>query len=388
MIRKALPDAIFVSVTVGLALVMGLSAAIGAALGRGQHLPAWWGVVALAALFGLALAAFAAVRLRVRARALAGRRALDRDLEETRALYRLLAENATEVVLRTAVDGRIAYASPAIARHSRADARDFAGHSLADIVDPSYTRMVMGLHEAAIHGAGDAGRWGEFVATGLLVQGSGEEQDGTGKDRWFEIQVHPLQGEDGQVYGAVSILRNIDERKRFQEQLFEAALTDPLTGLSNRRAFVAMLQHYVEEGNGGCLAMFDLDHFKAINDQYGHAVGDKVLMIFAELARSQVRSEDMVARIGGEKFAVVLPRASADQAEQVCSRILTTYSGTTRVIGDAIVRTTASAGVARMSGSADDTMRTADLALFTAKAKGRDRLEMASRLRGIGGKRW
>jgi len=312
------------------------------------------------------------------ARDVARRQRLDLELREARALYELLAENTSDIVLKTNEDGFITYASPAVGRYGDEEPIDLIGRHLTDMIHATHAGAVMALHEAAIAGQPDS-QWSECVVS----TGDGAEA-GSG-DRWFEVQIHSLFDDNGRVYGAVSILRNIDERKALEEQLFEAGLTDPLTGLSNRRAFIAMLQYHIDEQAGGCLAMFDLDHFKAINDQYGHAVGDRVLILFGSVARSLVRSEDMVARIGGEKFGVLLPRVSAEQAEVVCSRILSTFSGTTRVVGDAIVRTTASGGVSRIAGSADETMRSADLALYTAKAKGRDRLEMASR---PGARRW
>ncbi|MGQ4828129.1 GGDEF domain-containing protein, partial [Enterococcus faecalis] len=83
--------------------------------------------------------------------------------------------------------------------------------------------------------------------------------------------------------------------------------TDPLTGLANRRAFVEALEAHVGQKRSGCLAIIDIDHFKQVNDRHGHAAGDRVLQAFGEVARSTLRSSDMVARIGGEEFAVILP---------------------------------------------------------------------------------
>ncbi|MDF8334106.1 sensor domain-containing diguanylate cyclase [Novosphingobium cyanobacteriorum] len=382
MVRRALTDTVFLAAALGLALFIAAAGGIGIAVGRAGGLPMPWAALWLPALYLLALMSFAMLRLKIAGAQEKARFAVEEALAETQALYRLLAENATEVVLRTDTSGMIAYASPAMARQGGTVPESLIGRHLTDIVHPTHAGQVMGLHEDAIVGGETQERWAEFVAGGAL-----KPVDPEGRDHWFEIQIHPLLQEDGRITGAVALIRNIDERKAFEEQLFEAGLTDPLTGLSNRRAFVAMLQHHLDQGAQGCLALFDLDHFKAINDQYGHEVGDKVLTIFAQLARSQVRQEDMVARIGGEKFAVILPRSTPEQAEQVCGRILTTFSGTTRVVGEAIVRTTASAGVAHIAGSADETMKVADLALYTAKAKGRDRLEVASRTRS-GGRRW
>lgn len=161
-----------------------------------------------------------------------------------------------------------------------------------------------------------------------------------------------------------------------QEQIFAAAMTDPLTGLTNRKAFIAMLQHLVDTRVGGCLALFDIDHFKTINMKYGQAVGDEVLVVFADLLRTLMRSEDTISRIGSESIGILLPRARADQAEAICARVVTTLSEVRQTAGSQRLAITASAGVARIEGSLDDTLKRAELALFFAKAKGRNRLEM------------
>jgi GGDEF domain-containing protein len=87
-------------------------------------------------------------------------------------------------------------------------------------------------------------------------------------------------------------MRSIDERRCLEEQLFTAAMTDPLTGLTNRQAFIAMLQHLVDQRIDGCLAVFDIDHFRAINMQYGQFAGDDVLVVFAELVRDMMRKQE------------------------------------------------------------------------------------------------
>lgn len=315
-----------------------------------------------------------------------GHAATEHALAEARAIERLLGESTSEIVLRTDATGVLTYVSPAIAHHGGCLPEALVGTPLMALFASPRADAVARLHDLAIAGRSD-GQWHEFRAAPAL-----RAADGSGG--WFDVRVHPLIDEAGRNHGAVAILRNIDERKTFEQRLAEAGLTDPLTGLANRRAFVAMLQHCLDavppdapSGAAGCIAMFDLDHFKTINDRFGQDVGDRVLVLFAGLARAQVRSEDMVARVGGEMFGVLLPNAGLDQAEAVCQRILTSFSDQARAVGGAIVRTSASGGVARMVGNADASMRAAEIALYTAKAKGRDRLELATRRRHPGS-RW
>lgn len=336
---------------------------------------------AMAALAGgLVLVSGGIVHTRRLRRERAIRQNAERELAETRAIARMLGENSSEIVLRTDCHGTITYASPAVAHQGRrARPERLVGTPLVALFKATRADDIAHLHDLAVSGRSD-GQWHEFRAVPLL---RGEDAEGG----WFELRVPPLIDDHGGNQGAVAILRNIDERKTYEQRLAEAGLTDPLTGLANRRAFLAMLQHCLDTQGGGCIAMFDLDHFKQINDQFGHEVGDRVLVLFANIARAQVRGEDMVARVGGEMFGVLLPQASSEQAEAVCERILRSFSDQARAVGDAIVRTSASGGVARIAGSTDAAMRAAEVALYTAKAKGRDRLELAMR-RHAPGSRW
>jgi diguanylate cyclase (GGDEF)-like protein len=189
-----------------------------------------------------------------------------------------------------------------------------------------------------------------------------------------------LVDERAQAYGALIIMRSIEDRRAFEEQLFAAAMTDPLTGLTNRTAFVAMLQHLLEQEVQGCLAIFAIDHFKAINMKHGQAVGDEVLVQFADIMRSRMRSTDIISRIGGESLAVMMPTASSEQTEALCQRLLDGLGDIRHGTGSSAFSITASAGVARIRGTLDDTIKRAEMALFFAKATGRNRLELDGEL--------
>ena len=300
-----------------------------------------------------------------------------RDLAGGEARYRLLAAHTSEVVLSIDADGRIRFASPAASRTGLWREGELAGCRLVELATGDQRAALASILSEA-PGRVATATWHEVT----LVGPRGDEQ-------WFDLRVEPSgEGDDATRGETVVVLRSIAERKALENQLYEAGLTDPQTGLANRRAFMAMLEHHLAEHSGGCLALFDLDHFRAFNDRHGHATGDKVLALFANLVRSLVRGGDTVARIGGEKFGVLLPGATPEQAEAVVSRVLAALSGTTRAIDDAIVRVSASAGVAQLGGSADDALRSADLALQVAKAKGRDRLELAPLLRIGRPSRW
>lgn len=283
---------------------------------------------------------------------------------ESSALYRLLADTTSDIILKTDRNGFIVHASPAIERLGISLPGMLIGPHIQDLVHPACASRIEAQHAAAIAGRNGA-EWAEYPA---LTR----DQD----ERWFEIQLRRLVDERGEAYGALGLMRSIEERRAFEDKLFAAVMTDPLTRLTNRRAFVAMLRHIVDEEVGGCLALFALDHLKAINMKYGQAVGDDVLVTFSDVLRSRLRAHDIISRVGGESLGVLLPEASPAQAEAICRRIIAALPQKCRLAGTGSFPITASAGVARITDSLDDTLKRAEMALFYAKATGRNRLEM------------
>lgn len=168
------------------------------------------------------------------------------------------------------------------------------------------------------------------------------------------------------------------------ESLKQAALHDPLTGLPNRRYMIERLREQVAReqrgGNGFTLLMLDIDHFKGINDQYGHESGDHVLMAVATAIQQCLREYDVCARWGGEEFLVFLPGKAVVDAQVVASRVLDQVRriDVGRVLGGAeqsLPAITLSAGVAEYLPKEhyEETIKRADQALYDAKGQGRDR---------------
>ena len=128
------------------------------------------------------------------------------------------------------------------------------------------------------------------------------------------------------------------------------------------------------------MLLVDLDHFKSINDRFGHAVGDKVLQIFAKTARAGLRQNDLVGRLGGEEFTAVLADASMDNAYLVADRLRRTFAANAAVIDGEAIYATASIGVSVIVDPQQDLAKLitlADQALYLAKARGRNRVEVA-----------
>jgi diguanylate cyclase (GGDEF)-like protein len=163
-----------------------------------------------------------------------------------------------------------------------------------------------------------------------------------------------------------------------------AAMTDPLTGLLNRRAFLqdaeALLQQQIARDRPIGVLLIDLDHFKSINDRFGHAAGDTVLQIFAQTATTNLRQTDLVGRLGGEEFVVVLADASVDNAYLVADRLRNAFAVNAAVLDGVALHATASIGVSVIIDPAQDLAKLitlADQALYLAKARGRNRVEVA-----------
>ena len=183
--------------------------------------------------------------------------------------------------------------------------------------------------------------------------------------------------------------QRIDELERETSQLRQSlqaeqqmAATDPLTRIPNRLAYqqavVDEISRFRRFDRPLALAVSDIDHFKAINDTYGHKAGDKVLFAVAQVLRKHLRSTDFVARVGGEEFVSLLPGAELAQAQRLCEELRRKISAIGFHFGGKPVKVTASVGLTalRPEDDADSVFERADQALYLAKRNGRDRCEV------------
>jgi len=174
------------------------------------------------------------------------------------------------------------------------------------------------------------------------------------------------------INNAIEALENIDT-------ITNMASRDFLTGLYNRRYFFSVIESYfsaaISSGENFVIAMIDIDHFKKINDTYGHDIGDKVIVHFSEILRSNVQAQDMVARFGGEEFCVVLKNIDQHQAINVLERIRHLASSFPLIHENDSVSFTVSIGAALESeNTLNDTINEADGKLYQAKNSGRNQL--------------
>lgn len=207
-----------------------------------------------------------------------------------------------------------------------------------------------------------------------------------------EVDAHATFNAHGQIIGVVGRFQDISERfelgqtlEEHRHQLYRISITDELTGLYNRRHFEKILAQKLpqslEQKHSLCLALIDVDGFKFINDTYGHPVGDKVLKTIANLLRTMVRPNDMVARLAGDEFALLLADTEIDDAREICAALLENINNT-RVrltVGHLQLRASIGISVAPFHGSSvQELIGAADVALYHAKRRHRGHIEVLS----------
>jgi diguanylate cyclase (GGDEF)-like protein/PAS domain S-box-containing protein len=209
----------------------------------------------------------------------------------------------------------------------------------------------------------------------------------TSQSREFMAEIAAIKVDYMGEKAVLISLNDVSERKKMEAELFHQANTDALTGLSNRRHFMILAEQEVRRarrfGRDLSVIMMDLDHFKRVNDTYGHATGDLVLETLCRSAQESLRESDIMGRLGGEEFAILLPETSLEAAGEVAGRILTHVAETPIPTHRGEIHCTTSLGVSCLLGedeSIDDILHRADEALYKAKHGGRNRYEVVNTL--------
>lgn len=193
----------------------------------------------------------------------------------------------------------------------------------------------------------------------------------------------PLRSEKGEIDYLFIAVHDVTETVNFEQKLMALNMIDALTGVNNRRSLEAHLKEELERhkryGHPLSLIMFDIDHFKQVNDTYGHQCGDYVLQMIAELIGRSIRSEDILARYGGEEFCCVLPETPLAAAMLLAERFREKIADHVFDYQKDCIRVTISLGVSAMSPkttTSDMLLKNADDGLYTAKNRGRNQIEV------------
>jgi diguanylate cyclase (GGDEF)-like protein/PAS domain S-box-containing protein len=209
--------------------------------------------------------------------------------------------------------------------------------------------------------------------------------EGPGSPRHFAVTCSPVTTDKGDYLGKVLVMHDVTEREKLLEQTRELANRDDLTGLPNRRHFFELTEREYERARRHRIPLtfllMDVDHFKGVNDTFGHRMGDQLLQELAGVCRTTLRTSDLLGRVGGEEFAVLLPETGIEDAIEVADRLREVVESlrVTADPGDAIIAVTASMGLAQLHHgrlNEQETFQTlyerADRALYAAKRSGRN----------------
>jgi len=299
---------------------------------------------------------------------------------EQKALYGELANQKAAldqhaIVSMTDLDGNIIYANDLFCAIS--------GFSREELLGANHRIVKSDHHPLSFY----TELW-LTITSGLVWHGEVKNRRKNGEHYWVSSTIVPLLDAQGRHSHYISIRTDITELKRVQEALAVAnaelrrlVTTDPLTGAWNRRYFEEQVALEIERvhryGNPLALILFDIDHFKSINDRFGHLAGDQVLMEIVGRLRPNLRALDTLARWGGEEFVLLAPHCNLDATAQVAEKLrvlvaMEPFKGAGQI--------TASFGGAeyRLGESFDDWLKRVDLALYAAKAGGRNRVYLAN----------
>jgi len=208
-----------------------------------------------------------------------------------------------------------------------------------------------------------------------------------GHQVWVLLSVSLVRDGEGRPLNLIAQVQDISERKELEGRLEQLVDHDFLTALFNARHFEHALaletKSAARYGGGGAVLLLDLDHFKAVNDQFGHKAGDDLLKTVAAALRGRMRETDVLARLGGDEFGIILPQVDSAQATLVADGLVKTLRRQTAMLAEHQIPVTASVGVALFDGLTNiELLAAADLAMYEAKEAGRDRFAVYRPLAG------
>ncbi|MEZ6972784.1 MULTISPECIES: diguanylate cyclase domain-containing protein [Aeromonas] len=326
-------------------------------------------LITLSLLTLLGIFCYLYLRLRQEAR---GRQRLTRELAQSEQHYRFVAENSADVIwTMDTTTLRFRYVSPAIQPLSGYDPTDVLTLPLRQLI-PETSRKQL---RAELSGSLAAWQRGDHEQTRCVIRTQLRHKEG---HLVATETITTLHGnEQGQPDAILGVTRDITERAAREEMMRRLAFYDPLTNLPNRR----LLQQRLKEVMAGktaqlALLFVDLDHFKPINDTFGHETGDVLLNMVAERMRHCVRDRDLVARLGGDEFVILLPN-TGDEALTVADHLHQRLRHPFRIDEEQELRISSSIGVALYPEHGTDPktlMHHADQAMYQAKGRGRGRV--------------
>ncbi|MEB3331245.1 MAG: CHASE domain-containing protein [Synechococcaceae cyanobacterium] len=287
-----------------------------------------------------------------------------RAANEERALATAVFEASPQAIVVTDPMGRVLSANQSFAR--------ITGYSGSEILGRNLSLLKSGRHDASFY----ADLWTQARERGFW-QGEIWNRLRDGDIRLHELSITAVHGRDLAVSNYVGMLQDISERHRARQLLQHQALHDPLTGLPNRAQLMQLLNTALaaakDQGHGVGVALLDLDGFKAVNDSYGHELGDRLLQMAGRRINGILRQGDTLFRLGGDEFVVLIPHLEQGRELSALGHRIDEAVAATHEDLEATVRVRASVGIARSPENgitAAELLRAADQAMYRAKREG------------------
>jgi diguanylate cyclase (GGDEF)-like protein/PAS domain S-box-containing protein len=233
---------------------------------------------------------------------------LVRELRTELAKYRLLLDESTDPIFMFAADGTYLYVNHAFAEGVQRSQKEIIGKRIWDVFPQDEADKRFAVVKWAFENK--------------QVREIEVRVPRTDEDRYYLTTAKPILDDHGQVSTVICISKEITERKKMETELRYLSTHDILTGLYNRNFFETELRRFQDSRfYPVSIIMIDLDHLKEINDLYGHATGDEMIMRAAQVLKDIFRKEDIIARMGGDEFVILLPKTGQETAQEVVERL-------------------------------------------------------------------
>lgn len=296
-------------------------------------------------------------------------------LKESEERFRSLFEHAAIGISQISIEGHFLKINDGFCRILGYSQQEFLAQSLTcqQITHPEDLELDMTFKQKLLDGA---------------IENYSLEERYVRKDRstaWVHLSTALVRDAKAQPLYFISAVQDITEHKNLLAEIERQAHADYLTGLANRRHFMELaeqeLSRAMRYGSPLSIAMMDIDHFKRVNDTYGHKTGDVVLQKLSQLCQATLREVDIIGRMGGEEFAIMLPETDGEKAAEVAERLRASIARADIPLGTGLpLHFTVSIGIATLQGSdvnVDMLLNLADKALYEAKHSGRNRVRVA-----------
>lgn len=292
-------------------------------------------------------------------------------LRESESRHRLLADHADDVIWTMDLEGKFTYVSPSVYKLRGYTVEEVMNQSQEEVLCPeSLIEMQQGLKNAI-----------ELVTKGLpfkTYRGELEQPCKDGTTVWTDVTVSGIYEKNGDFIGMLGVTRDITERRKMEDEIRRLSITDKLTQSYNRlmldESIDTVFADAQSQGSFFSVIILDIDHFKQVNDNFGHQAGDQVLIKLVKRLQKEVRDTDIVGRWGGEEFLIILPNTANLEAISLAERLRKSIA---QMRFEGVGQVTISLGVASYLNdqTPEQMISRADAALYLAKQKGRNRVE-------------